>query len=200
LAFRRHPPVDEEGRLGCHMNKTRYGYLTAGFLAIAALCNAAAVAGLVDSTGPFLIQGKVVSGPGVTGWPVFVNERVTTLGASALISFRDGSRVLLERNSEVVLRNIAGHLTVKVTKGSISSKLGRGSDLALDVFKAGVDKVVPQPGSLKSLDELSPTDLSYFVTFQPRAQAYSAPIAITFTSVPAGVTTSPGPPPVSAYR
>ena len=185
------------------MNKMRYGCLTAGLLAMGALCSAASVAGLVDSAEPFLIQGKVVSGPGITGWPVFVDERVTTLGASALVSFRDGSRVLLERNSEVVLKNVAGRLTIKVTKGSASSKLSRGSDLALDAVQAGVNQVVPQAGALKSLDTLSPTDLSYLATFQPlepRSVANSAPIAMTFTSIPTGVTTSPGPPPVSAYR
>jgi hypothetical protein len=168
---------------------------------MAALCHAASVAGLVDSTEPFLIQGKVVSGPGITGWPVFVDERVTTMGGSALISFRDGSRVLLDRNSEVVLRNVSGHLSVKVTKGSVTSKLGRGSDLALDAVQAGVNHVVPQVASLGSLDTLSPTDLSYFATLQPRSELNSAPIAMTFTSpLPTGVTASPGPPPVSAYR
>ena len=143
------------------MNRMRYGCLTAGLLAMAALCHAASVAGLVDSTEPFLIQGKVVSGPGITGWPVFVDERVTT---------------------------------------KVTSKLGRGSDLALDAVQAGVNHVVPQAASLGSLDSLSPTDLSYFATLQPRSQANSAPIAMTFTSLPTGVTASPGPPPVSAYR
>ena len=182
------------------MNRTRYGCLAAGLLVMAGLCHAASVAGFVDSAEPFLIQGKVVSGPGITGWPVFVDERVTTQGGSALISFRDGSRVLLATNSEVVLRSVSGHLTVKVTKGSVASKLGRGSDLALDAIEKGVNQVVPQAGALKSLDTLSPSDLSYFATYQPRSVANSAPIAITFTSVPTGVTTSPGPPPVSAYR
>jgi hypothetical protein len=71
----------------------------------------------------------------------------------------------------------------------------------MDVVQSGVSRVVPQPGSLKSLDSLSPTDLSYFATFQPRAVGDSdAPIAITFTSLPSGVTSSPGTPPVSNYR
>jgi hypothetical protein len=153
-----------------------------------------------DCSEAFAIAGRTVPKAGIGSWPVFAGERVQSQNASVLLSLRDGSRVLLEKNSAAVLATSGGKTTLRVTKGAVSYRLSSSASLSLDLVEKGITNVIPTTGVVTA-DGLTAQTVGYFALTSPSATAAgSMPIVLNFTSVPSGVSVVPGPPPESSYR
>jgi len=171
--------------------------LCLGVLLVAPLLAAPPVA-TVESPGTFTLRGRSITPDGIGHWPVYRGNTVAAGDTAVLLRFRDGSQVLLARNSEVVVSDEAGRAQMKLVKGRVSYQSTGTSGLLLE----GVAKSTARVGELR----VAPTgelkdvaDVGYFAVMQRQA-AVDAPIAITYGTLPGGVVTTPGPAPVSSYR
>ena len=153
-----------------------------------------------DSSEVFLLSGKVVPKSGIGNWPVFAGQTVRTLNDSVLLSLKDGTRVLLNKQSEASLLMVNDKVTLRLTKGSASYRMASTGSLSFDVLEKGIANVIPQSGVVTAQVGLTADTVGYFALASRAAAPGSMPIVLSFTSVPSGVGVVPGPPPESSYR
>lgn len=181
---------------------------TISFLIVLAVLSLTAFAGgptvpvaTADSSAAFLIAGHSVPRAGIGNWPIFSGQSVTALDKSVLISLKDGSRVLLDRQSELTLLRTNDKISVKVTKGSVSYRMANQGSMTFDVVDKAITNVLPASGAVAAQVGLTADTVGYFaLTNRAATPAGSMPIVLNFTNLPSGVETVPGPPPESSYR
>lgn len=83
----------------------------------------------VVSSQAFNLDGMVVANPGVTSYPVVINDQVETLDSDALLSFKDGSTISVASNSEVKLEGSETSPRVVLVTGKLDYKIAAGSNL-----------------------------------------------------------------------
>jgi hypothetical protein len=181
---------------------TRRIYFLTAFAAFsaAALWSGPAPVATADSSEAFIIAGKTVPKAGIGNWPVFAGQTVQTLNKSVLLSMKDGTRVLLEKQSQATLLLANDKLTLRLTKGSASYQMAKPGSLSFDVVEMGIGKVIPQSGVVTAQVGLTADTVGYFALANRAAAPGSAPIVLNFTGVPSGVSVVPGPAPESSYR
>lgn len=156
---------------------------------------------VADSSTSFLIAGHTIPRAGIGNWPVFAGQSVTSLDKPVLISLKDGSRVLLDRQSEVALERVNGRISMKITKGSASYRMANPASMTFDIVDKAITNVLPPTGVVVAQRGLTPDTVGYFaLTTRAATPAGSMPVVLNFTDVPSGVEVVPGPPPQSAYR
>lgn len=168
-------------------------------IAAGATLMAAPPVATVDSAVAFTLRGKAVPVSGAGGWAVFRGDQLATQKGSALLTFKDGSYVLVAKESSVQLMDKGGKLTLKVVKGEASFRLKAADSILFD----GVEKMTAQVGLVKVENGgvFTAADAGYFAWLNRRALSSSnAPIGLVYGVLPPGVTLVPGPEPVSAYR
>jgi hypothetical protein len=153
-----------------------------------------------DSSEAFLIAGKVVPKSGVGNWPVFAGQTVRTLNDSVLLSLKDGTRVLLSKQSEAALLVVNDKVSLRLTKGSASYRMASADSLSFDIVEKGIANVIPQSGVVTAQVGLTANTVGYFALANRAAAPGSMPIVLSFTNVPSGVGVVPGPQPESSYR
>lgn len=173
-------------------------------LILCAVClPAASVVATIDGAQPFQIRGNWVPVSGVSHWPVFSGDEIVTSAGSALLSFPDGSRVLVSSNARVILTRQAGQMRLKVTKGGFSYKLAGAASYSLETIQQGFRNLPGTEGSvLLDADNVTlsgDAGILAQIAVAPRVSQPAA-IAVTYGSVPSGITVTPGPPPVSIIR
>jgi len=167
-------------------------------IAAGAALMAAPPVATVDSAVAFTLRGKVVPVSGAGGWAVFQGDRLATNRGSALLTFKDGSYVLVAKESAVQVTEKGGKLSLKLVKGEASYKLKAANSIVFE----GVEKMTANVGLVK-LDNggvFTAADAGYFAWLNRRSLSENAPIGITYGVLPPGVTLVPGPDPVSSYR
>ncbi|MCX6623322.1 MAG: hypothetical protein NTY38_20100 [Acidobacteria bacterium] len=168
--------------------------------ACSAVAFAAGPVATADSSEAFVLAGKTVPKAGIGNWPVFAGQTVQTLNNSVLLSMKDGTRVLLQKQSEATLLMVNDKLSLRLTRGAASYQLARPGSLAFDVVDKGIKNVIPQSGLVTAQVGLTADTVGYFALANRAAAPGSMPIVLNFTSVPSGVSVVPGPPPESSYR
>jgi hypothetical protein len=177
---------------------------------LSALVMHAEVVATVSSSEPFTLRGNVVPIQGVSQWPVFNGDEIATSSASAIVSFSDGSRILMDRNTRLTVALKGKKTDVKVTKGKIWYDLK-----AMARFSVGTVQRAVAPGTSQASGSLTVTDsgeasvsnddsilkqLQIQALLLPRATQVPNiyPVSIQYGTTPAGVTTVPGPAPTSS--
>jgi len=94
---------------------------------------AAEPVGAITSPEPFLLRGARVVVAGVPSWPVAPGDEIAIGASPAVISFRDGSRVTLGRNSKAKLESDGRPLLLRLLEGTGAYVLASGSALQLFV-------------------------------------------------------------------
>src|SRR5581483_7123418 len=138
-------------------------------------------------------------------WPVFSGDRITTGNSAAVISFHDGSRVVVDMSTTVVLLNRSNSVGLQIVKGQVRYKLSRVADYAIGSVQASLTTPPSATGSATTLASgnlVFGADSGILSTVETFARAgetttASYPISITYGSLPSGVTTTPGPDPTS---
>jgi hypothetical protein len=87
-------------------------------LALASGAWAAAPLGSVSSAEPFELNGSAVPMAGVPSWPVSAGDMIVTRWAPATIVFRDGSRVVVARDSKVRIEATGNAPVLRLLQGS----------------------------------------------------------------------------------
>ncbi len=183
------------------MKRTISFLMTLAVLSLAAFASGPAVpVATADSSGAFLISGHAIPRAGIGNWPIFAGQSVSARDKSVLISLKDGSRVLLDRQSELTLLRANDRITVKVTKGSASYRMATPASLTFDVVDKGISNVIPTSGVVAAQVGLTADTVGYFALTNRAAAPGSMPIVLSFTDVPSGISVVPGPPPESSYR
>lgn len=167
-------------------------------IAAGATLMAAPPVATVDSAVAFTLRGKVVPVSGTGGWAVFQGDRLATERGSALLTFKDGSYVLVAKESSVQVLEKGGKVSLKVVKGEASFRLKAADSIVFD----GVEKMTARVGLVKVENGavFTAADAGYFAWLNRRASSANAPIGLTYAVLPPGVTLVPGPDPVSSYR
>ena len=103
------------------------------YLSLFAVLLAAAQAPVaqVSSTEPFLLSGARVPVAGVSSWPLSAGDEVSTDAAAAVIAFRDGSRVTLNKQSKAKLESKGEGLILRLLNGTGTYTLAANSKLRL---------------------------------------------------------------------
>jgi len=102
-------------------------------LLLACAVQAAQPVGAITSSEPFLLRGARVAVAGVPSWPIAPGDDIATSTSPAVISFRDGSRVTLGRNSKAKLESNDSPLLLRLLEGTGSYVFASGSALQLFV-------------------------------------------------------------------
>jgi hypothetical protein len=84
-----------------------------------------------SSAEPFQLRGARVPTAGVPSWPLMAGDEIATENAAATITFRDGSRVTLARNSRAKLEQQGDNTLLRLLDGSMRYLVSRGSGLRL---------------------------------------------------------------------
>lgn len=79
---------------------------------------AAAPIGRVSSSQPFEMNGALVPVDGVPSWPLFPGDVVLTHAAPATVTFRGGSRIILDPNSELKIESKDKKPALRLLSGS----------------------------------------------------------------------------------
>jgi len=104
------------------------------------LALAATPVGVIRSSETFQLRGVPVSVAGVPSWPVVAGDDIATAGSSAVISFKDGSRVTLDKKTRA---KIDADGSFHLLQGTVWFKVAPGSRLRI----VSVDKpVLATPG------------------------------------------------------
>jgi hypothetical protein len=122
-------------------------------VAVAGLSLAASPVATVSSAGSFALRGATVKTDGVPSWPVMAGDEIKTSVASAVIQFRDGSRVTLGAASTLRVEQTVSNLNVRLSSGSMEV-LSRSS--ALQVYQNSMPVNVI-PGKLTKVNTSSVT-------------------------------------------
>lgn len=168
-------------------------------VAAGATLAAAVPVATVDSAVGFTLRGKAVPVSGAGGWAVFQGDQLATQKGSALLTFKDGSYVLVAKESSVQVMEKGGKVSLKVVKGEASYRLKAANSILFD----GVEKMAGPVGMVKVENGgiFSAADAGYFAWLNRRASSSeNAPIGLTYGVLPPGVTLVPGPEPISAFR
>src|SRR5437868_1420887 len=88
------------------------------FLTLILAAAAAPPVATVSSSTPFQLRGATVPAGGVPSWPVLAGDTIATADGSAQITFRDGSRIVLEKSSRVVIERQNDGLRVRLSEGA----------------------------------------------------------------------------------
>lgn len=119
--------------------------------------------------------------------------------------FRDGSRVVLDPNTSVVVAARRGDVGVQVMKGKVVYKLSNVAKYAIGSVQQSLNPPPAAQGSATALTSgnlVFGTDSGILSTLETFARADAStpsyPISITYGSLPTGVTSVPGPTPTSS--
>ncbi len=116
--------------------------MTAKLLVIAVVCVTLALAGdpvaTVSTSGSLTLNGTQVPNAGVSEWPVAAGDEIVTTTAPAVILFRDGTRIAVDRNTRARL-NKTGRTGVDVITGAVSYKAASASDVSMFALGRPVD-------------------------------------------------------------
>jgi hypothetical protein len=119
-----------------------------GFIFRAFTAFAAPLVATVTSAVPFVLDGHLVSSPGVTSFPLLVGDTIGTASGPAVLLFHDGSTVKLGENSSVKLDSAGAETKVVLLSGSLDFKLVAGSNVSVTnldtVRKQGTDLPAPR--------------------------------------------------------
>jgi ferric-dicitrate binding protein FerR (iron transport regulator) len=114
------------------MRGQSFACLSVALLLVCAV-QAAQPVGAITSSEPFLLRGARVAVAGVPSWPVAPGDDIATATSPAVISFRDGSRVTLGRNSKAKIESDGGPLLLRLLEGTGAYVFASGSALQLFV-------------------------------------------------------------------
>lgn len=101
----------------------------------AVVCLAASPIANVSSTGPYKVSGVSIPVAGVSSWPVIAGDELSVGNASVVLTFRDGSRVTLGKNSRATVEGKSQSAVLRLLDGVMAFTLGRGSNVRL--YSAG---------------------------------------------------------------
>jgi hypothetical protein len=106
------------------------------FVSISAVvCLAASPIANVSSTEPFKVSGVTVPVAGVSSWPVIAGDELSAGNASVVLTFKDGSRVTLGKNSRATVEGKSKNAALRLLDGAMAFTLSRGSGVRL--YSAG---------------------------------------------------------------
>jgi hypothetical protein len=96
-------------------------------LAVAAAAAPPAVrpVGRIRSTEPFRLRGATMPVAGMRWWPIVAGDDIVAGASPAIITFDDGTRVTLARDSRLKLESAGGRTRVRLVEGSLQYRLGR---------------------------------------------------------------------------
>jgi hypothetical protein len=179
-------------------------------LIVIALVQAATASSTVVATAtssqPFLIRDVQVPVTGVSNWPVFSGDKVSTTSSSAVLSFHDGSRVVLEKNTSVIVVTNPNNVGLQVIKGKVLYKFRNVLDYAVGSVQRSLSTPPAAQGSATALTSgnlVFGTDSGVLSTLETFARTNAStastayPISITYGTLPSGVTSVSGPTPTS---
>ena len=99
------------------------------------VCLAAAPIANVSGTEPFKVSGVSVPVSGVSSWPVIAGDELAAGNAPVVLTFKDGSRVTLGKNSRATLEGKSKNAALRLLDGAMAFTLSRGSGVRL--YSAG---------------------------------------------------------------
>jgi len=106
------------------------------FVSISAVvCLAASPIANVSSTEPFKVSGVSVPVAGGSSWPVIAGDELAAGGAPVVLTFKDGSRVTLSKNSRATVSGKTKNAALRLLDGAMAFTLARGSNVRL--YSAG---------------------------------------------------------------
>jgi len=114
------------------MNLIRIALLVSLF---AAVCLAASPIANVSSTEPFKVSGVSVPVAGVSSWPVIAGDELIAGGAPVVLTFKDGSRITLNKNSRATVEGKEKNAALRLLDGAMAFTLAKGSNVRL--YSAG---------------------------------------------------------------
>src|ERR1700757_1448050 len=85
----------------------------------------------ITSSGPLVLDGKVVPDTAASSLPLVLGDEVATSTATATIFFADKSRVRMKANSRVKLRPNGSSVVLQVLSGSAILNRAEGSQVTL---------------------------------------------------------------------
>jgi hypothetical protein len=144
--------------------------LVAGVLVAGAALSAAEMAGSVSAAKGLQMNGQAVPVAGTKSWPVASGDVLKSDAAPAVVTMKDGSKLILGKNSQAKLENG----TVRLLDGTMQYELAQQSKLQVAVK----DEVLPARTGL--------------------ASTVAAPVAPVVTTQAAEVVVAP--PPVSRRK
>jgi hypothetical protein len=101
----------------------------------AIVCLAAAPIANVSGTEPFKVSGVSVPVSGVSSWPVIAGDELSAGNAPVVLTFKDGSRVTLGKNSRATVEDKNKKVALRLLDGAMVFMLSRGSNVRL--YSAG---------------------------------------------------------------
>ena len=96
----------------------KLNFLTAISLCCSAF--AAAPVGTVSASGSFELGGTAVRAEGVPSWPLVAGTAVKAHAVPVVIRMKDGTRVMLRAQSQVIVEERAGGLALRLLSGAMS--------------------------------------------------------------------------------
>ncbi len=99
------------------------------------VCLAASPIANVSSTEPFKVSGVSVPVAGVSSWPVIAGDELMVGSAPVVLTFKDGSRVTLGKNSRATVEGKSKNAALRLLDGAMAFTLSRGSSVRL--YSAG---------------------------------------------------------------
>jgi hypothetical protein len=109
----------------------------------AVVCLAAAPIANVSGTEPFKVSGVSVPVSGVSSWPVIAGDELQIGNAPVVLTFKDGSRVTLGKNSRATVEGKSKNAALRLLDGAMAFTLINGSSVRL--YSAG-NQVSAQAG------------------------------------------------------
>ena len=142
-------------------------FLIAGLATL--LCLAASPVATVRSSSPFVLSGAMAPVAGMSSYPITAGDELVAGTAPAVITFADGSRVVLEKNSKARIELEGKNTVLRLVAGSGTYRLSSGSKLrlfeadkpagALLVNEAGSDSLAVKKSQPK-LEVINPNPVS----------------------------------------
>jgi len=99
------------------------------------VCQAATPLANVSSTEPFLVSGVKVPVEGVSSWPVIAGDELKAGNAPVVLTFKDGTRVTLGKNSRATVEGKSKNAALRLLEGAMAFTLMKGSNVRL--YSAG---------------------------------------------------------------
>lgn len=116
------------------MRKTLFQIALSVFIS-AVVCLAVAPIANVSGTEPFKVSGVSVPVSGVSSWPVIAGDELSVGNAPVVLTFKDGTRVTLGKNSRATVEGKTKNLALRLLDGAMAFTLSRGSSVRL--YSAG---------------------------------------------------------------
>lgn len=101
----------------------------------AVVCLAAAPIANVSGMEPFKVSGVSVPVSGVASWPLIAGDELSVGNAPVVLTFKDGSRVTLGKNSRATVEGESKNAALRLLDGAMAFTLSRGSGVRL--YSAG---------------------------------------------------------------